>query len=212
LHQHLRVDGAWNRQNCRHAGRGHHPKHHESLPTVVTLEFHLRPALRRRPMPGLCHGPRALVTGANSAALRGLWLEMQPVAVVGRPFHRPSTCPWHALPTQPAAPAATDACTMTTAIPRAIGEAALNSPAPFAIRATDFYCGSGGPRERAWGMRHGSCRAGRAVLGAFWGAFSKSVGDQGLTYGIDVRYGGQYHYRDVRHSARDHQTGKPRHQ
>jgi len=49
-----------------------------------------------------------------------------------------------------------------------------------------------------------------ALSGALSGAFSKSVGDQGLPMGIDVRYAVSYHYRDVRHSARDHQAGEPR--
>ncbi len=127
LHQHLRVDGAWNGQNCRYAGRGQHPKHHEFLPTVVTLEFHLRPALRRRPMPGLCHGPHALVTGANSAGFRQPGARSTTEAVVGHPGYRTVGL---ALPSR--APSTTPAewrgpahrrrpCTMPTAIPRAIG-------------------------------------------------------------------------------------------
>jgi acyl carrier protein len=47
----------------------------------------------------------------------------------------------------------------------------LNSPSPFAIRATDFYGGSGGPKERAWG------HATRLLPGRarFSGAFSKKA-------------------------------------
>ena len=87
-------------------------------------------------------------------------------------------------------PEAARPCTIITAIPPAIWYAALNSPSLFAIRATDFL-----RIGRAQGACDGACDTAPAGQGAlFWGAFSKSVGDQGLTYGIDVRYGGQHHY------------------
>src|SRR5262245_59106443 len=109
LHQHLRIDGTWNGKNGRHAGRGQYPKHHEILPTVVTLEFHLRPALRLRPMPGLCHGPHALVTGPTSAVFGDPWLERSPWHWWDSLFAGPVVL-WHAPPhPQPAPPAATGA-------------------------------------------------------------------------------------------------------
>jgi acyl carrier protein len=66
---------------------------------------------------------------------------------------------------------------MTTAIPRAIGDAALNSPSPFAIRATDFLRRIG----RAQGPCDGACDTALAGQGALSGALSqKALAIKGL--------------------------------
>jgi acyl carrier protein len=69
--------------------------------------------------------------------------------------------PWRTRPTPAAAPGRHGQRPCTT-IHGAPGDAALNSPAPFAIRAADFDGGSGGPKART--TEHDTASAGYRAL------------------------------------------------